>query len=330
MIIISIHAPRTGSDPSGSREPAKRKHFNPRSPHGERPICARRKARKSSNFNPRSPHGERHALVIHLGNALRISIHAPRTGSDLGHRERPKTATNFNPRSPHGERRNSDGVLFVQVTFQSTLPARGATILETVASSHHGRFQSTLPARGATQQFLGKYITDEISIHAPRTGSDDDYAADVRKMVLNFNPRSPHGERQGVIYLPRQTLNFNPRSPHGERPGEDWRWEKYINISIHAPRTGSDMVFHKLSKLGTISIHAPRTGSDLTVLFCQRCKMISIHAPRTGSDRCHSIHPEKSTYFNPRSPHGERRSPPDGFKSSSGISIHAPRTGSDP
>ena len=37
-------------------------------------------------------------------------------------------------------------------------------------------------------------MTIEISIHAPRTGSDDAYKQQV-ETEKNFNPRSPHGER---------------------------------------------------------------------------------------------------------------------------------------
>ena len=33
----------------------------------------------------------------------------------------------------------------------------------------------------------------------------------------NFNPRSPHGERQKQISRPGGHMHFNPRSPHGER-----------------------------------------------------------------------------------------------------------------
>ena len=35
-LIISIHAPRTGSDHTGHHEGAWELYFNPRSPHGER------------------------------------------------------------------------------------------------------------------------------------------------------------------------------------------------------------------------------------------------------------------------------------------------------
>ena len=78
--------------------------------------------------------------------------------------------------------------------FQSTLPAWGATKSQLV-NIRLTVFQSTLPAWGATfcKYFLGFCVC--ISIHAPRMGSD---VRDVQLFLkrLNFNPRSPHGERQ--------------------------------------------------------------------------------------------------------------------------------------
>ena len=56
-----------------------------------------------------------------------------------------------------------------------------------------------------------------ISIHAPRTGSDEGWKA-ILEWVEDFNPRSPHGERQ-TIWNNRLVI---------------------LSISIHAPRTGSD------------------------------------------------------------------------------------------
>ena len=59
------------------------RNFNPRSPHGER-----REEQTAfaffHDFNPRSPHGERLEAEIPGINALLISTHAPRTGSDRG------------------------------------------------------------------------------------------------------------------------------------------------------------------------------------------------------------------------------------------------------
>ena len=145
---ISIHAPRTGSD--RHRLELLRPHgdFNPRSPHGERPARAVRR-RLTGHFNPRSPHGERPAGSIQHILHRTISIHAPRTGSDSLLQQNGRTGRHFNPRSPHGERHVGFNLQVTQIRFQSTLPARGAT-------------------RG--------WFTEEnftyISIHAPRRGSD--------------------------------------------------------------------------------------------------------------------------------------------------------------
>ena len=58
----------------------------------------------------------------------------------------------------------------------------------------HKRFQSTLPARGATAPHNSYYHDEQISIHAPREGSDA--RGTLSKMAKTyFNPRSPRGER---------------------------------------------------------------------------------------------------------------------------------------
>ena len=126
---------------------------------------------------------------------------------------------------------------------------------------------------------------------------------------LYFNPRSPRGERpprQGKV---RGIMKyFNPRSPRGERLILPRISRRRGMISIHAPRGGSDEQRSALS------------GSD---------NSISIHAPRGGSDDDIATVFYVISYFNPRSPRGERlmfnRSPP----LSRYISIHAPRGGSD-
>ena len=55
--------------------------------------------------------------------------------------------------------------------FQSTLPVRGAT---RTAGEYQitKEFQSTLPVRGATKKVGAAYGEADISIHAPRAGSD--------------------------------------------------------------------------------------------------------------------------------------------------------------
>ena len=83
VISISIHAPRTGSDASVVMAAPGSADFNPRSPHGERQLRIRQPREHCLHFNPRSPHGERPIeSAIDAAKEI-ISIHAPRTGSDL-------------------------------------------------------------------------------------------------------------------------------------------------------------------------------------------------------------------------------------------------------
>ena len=174
--LISIHAPRTGSDIQAHRIAALVAAISihaPRTGSDMRRILMR--TLFFWNFNPRSPHGERRPCAVQVRVAVFISIHAPRTGSDCKGFGLRSPVEDFNPRSPHGERRRAVvvAVFFLQ-TFQSTLPARGATICERCnrarnvyfnPRSPHGerhafsnywdstrKFQSTLPARGATRQ----------------------------------------------------------------------------------------------------------------------------------------------------------------------------------
>ena len=126
--------------------------------------------------------------------------------------------------------------------------------------------------------------TEDISIHAPRTGSDAQFA---------------HGQTV--------KLHFNPRSPHGERLVADSDTKALVHISIHAPRTGSDGYC-----LAPDSINAqhfnPRSPHGERLAAPAACNPIgiSIHAPRTGSDQIKPGTVRQNGDFNPRSPHGER------------------------
>ena len=60
-------------------------------------------------------------------------------------------------------------------------------------------------------------MRQDISIHAPLTGSDCDEQMQIGS-ALYFNPRSPYGERQPAKAASLGGGNFNPRSPYGERP----------------------------------------------------------------------------------------------------------------
>ena len=207
---ISIHAPRTGSDEPACRVRQRSCYFNPRSPHGERrdvheffgvAVISIHAPRTGSDVIRKSPPVSISVFQSTLPArgategrpAFRcrkpISIHAPRTGSDDRLCHSSARSRYFNPRSPHGERRRIGYHHFRSGIFQSTLPARGATI-----SSSSSGFPMI------------------ISIHAPRTGSDR-CAHKRHARDGDFNPRSPHGERPDIIIAPESRPVFQSTLP---------------------------------------------------------------------------------------------------------------------
>ena len=177
--LISIHAPREGSDKKAAPKNTSTNNFNPRSPRGERLSFPYGDVGlfRISIHAPREGSDRR---LYHDFYGLQISIHAPREGSDQIRMYLSPTSSNFNPRSPRGERPYGTG-------------NPGWVKL----------FQSTLPARGATRSCSGNIYRRLISIHAPREGSDSLFP-ESSDGIINFNPRSPRGERRrGKAWLRR-------------------------------------------------------------------------------------------------------------------------------
>ena len=323
---ISIHTPREGSDRSR------------RSPRPERRI---------SIHTPREGSDDNDLYL--LANASKISIHTPREGSDIVRDYRGLVITDFNPHSPRGERRRYSKW-----------------------SAYHDPFQSTLPARGATVSGSGRGIGRPISIHTPREGSDL-FVCRNHPMDDNFNPHSPRGERRPFAQVRLRQALFQSTLPargatfpgSNDRPGGAFQSTlpargatgptsdiaRLKGISIHTPREGSDRRKSPQRRKHIISIHTPREGSDPQpdeIILPQR---ISIHTPREGSDSSRRQMQSCPVYFNPHSPRGERRIcsirlscgclfqstlPARGatrirkrFLVHVAISIHTPREGSD-
>ena len=87
-------------------------------------------------------------------------------------------------------------------------------------------------------EFDEMHVLYGISIHAPRMGSD--YSGDASlRIMLNFNPRSPDGERLSKSFAP----------PNVSR------------ISIHAPRMGSDWTRERSSKWFVFQSTLPGWGA---------------------------------------------------------------------
>ena len=101
-----------------------------------------------------------------------------------------------------------------------------------------------------------------ISIHAPRTGSDQTALKTGADPVIFQSTLPARGATDGKDYIDADTI-----------------------ISIHAPRTGSDVIkpetyLYNLVFQSTL----PARGATFYNVCYSSIAVISIHAPRTGSD----------------------------------------------
>ncbi len=176
---------------------------------------------------------------------------------------------------------------------------------------------------------LKRLQTNYFNPRSPRGERPDSVVIPVHRKI-NFNPRSPRGERQVALLradiaevfqstlpsrgathtVPAHVLpitDFNPRSPRGERrtslldamPGQLFQ-STLPSRGATYPRPG-DCLY------SNISIHAPLAGSDPWARPQNNSEFrISIHAPLAGSDRLKAWAACLTSYFNPRSPRGER------------------------
>ena len=168
--MISIHAPRTGSDLIPALVSLHATPFQSTLP-----------ARGATQANCKPDRD------------CAISIHAPRTGSD---RQTPMGA--------------------LKPTISIHAPRTGS---DTVRDSHVRKirqFQSTLPARGATLPIWFICKAANISIHAPRTGSDDSTAKRYPHWYISIHAPRTGSDFKGAL-AGIGSGDFNPRSPHGER-----------------------------------------------------------------------------------------------------------------
>ena len=192
--------------------------------------------------------------------------------------------------------------------FLSTLPAWGATTYKRTQSASQSEFLSTLPAWGATGLRSIHNTQINISIHAPRVGSDAKpcfidikftaflstlpawgaTTGDCGRGIKNgqFLSTLPAWGATGLQILQGIRMEyFYPRSPRGERRS-----------------FGSKTYQEFLTFLSTL----PAWGATGFPGSCRTWQEISIHAPRVGSDSCQVVQTSLATNFYPRSPRGER------------------------
>ena len=213
-------------------------------------------------FNPRSPHGERRLSIAVVVPVPLFQPTLPARGAT--HRQRRKHTRDayFNPRSPHGERRTYAAMPVLRRYFNPRSP-HGERPFAISTNGRGGYNFNPRSPHGERRQGWRTWSPEEnISTHAPRTGSDLHQERFYRPRCI-----STHAPRTGSDGCPPCPIavacDFNPRSPHGERPSSACPSGTSKRISTHAPRTGSDEMAKLLRQNGVISTHAPRTGSDV-------------------------------------------------------------------
>ena len=213
-----------------------------------------------------------------------ISIHAPREGGDV---KMTGGIVRWAKISIHAPREGGDWqhepVLYGFLQFQSTPPARGATLRKgqpvlLVGISIHA------PREGGDGKPAKAARPSSISIHAPREGGDRT-ASRAARLPFGFQSTPPARGATGVFSL-------------GQFPNV---------ISIHAPREGGDGTYGVRFYVPGISIHAPREGGDNVPghasIFIRGFQ--STPPARGATDNRHSFKSPLS-HFNPRPPRGGR------------------------
>ena len=122
---------------------------------------------------------------------------------------------NFNPRTPRGVRQARGFEVMTTRVFQSTHPARGATLLGLAVHAVQG-ISIHAPREGCDADWSAAYFVPAISIHAPREGCDN-----LSHQLRLLQVISIHAPREGCDFaaasLPLPSINFNPRTPRGVR-----------------------------------------------------------------------------------------------------------------
>ena len=171
------------------------------------------------------------------------------------------------------------------MTFQSTLPSRGATSRRSSSALGSRNFNPRSPRGERRCCGVHSGCCCSISIHAPLAGSDEDW---VSCSVSEFDIS---------IHAPLAGSDLE----HGSAGG-------LHEISIHAPLAGSDastLIFSKSPSLFQSTL--PSRGATTpaaTITFT--IGIFQSTLPSRGATRSCQKVPPFPRNFNPRSPRGER------------------------
>ena len=212
--MVSIHAPRAGRDIHGSHNSSNGACFNPRAPRGARPDRVGTLDEVLQFQSTRPARGATNRLR-HFVRPWKVSIHAPRAGRDPMRIFSWSPEPCFNPRAPRGARHPLTMSSARLIMFQSTRPARGATG-DAAAPSDSLGVSIHAPRAGRDNIYAAAGVMGVVSIHAPRAGRDVRPGCEVAAQEC-FNPRAPRGARRHLRGGHAHRRRFNPRAPRGAR-----------------------------------------------------------------------------------------------------------------
>ena len=237
--------------------------------------------------------------------------------------------------------------------FLSTLPVWGATSPTGIWGTD-GKFLSTLPVWGATIERQRAANAGDVSIHAPRVGSDlrlsprsnshwlflstlpvwgaTETAASPESTLVFLSTLPVWGATAGQA-VGRQSVRrcFYPRSPCGERRGSRNLLRRDLGGFYPRSPCGERPV-RPLRLYRSPQSFYPRSpcGERHTELFFDdSVEQFLSTLPVWGATLKKCGPSPQDGGFYPRSPCGERRGAAQGKRDGSTVSIHAPRVGSD-
>ena len=211
--IVSIHAPARGATPADEHSKSEFS-FKSTRPDGARPLRERNEDGDGRFQSTRPARGATEVDGVPVAE-LTVSIHAPRTG-----REGPTVPSgSYYWVSIHAPRTGRDFVLQIgdgspYVSIDAPRTGRDTSIPDTY---YMCVFQSTRPARGATVGAVGAERGCHVSIHAPRTGRDAD-GADVTALGV-VSIHAPRTARDAGLCETRRRLNVSIHAPRTGRDG---------------------------------------------------------------------------------------------------------------
>ena len=233
---ISIHAPRGGSDFAEFDPRQADQQFQSTLPVGGATRQVRPRSQRNTNFNPRSPWGERQMLVAAVAGTAAFQSTLPVGGATRQPPLQLRHRLYFNPRSPWGERPPAMQPHNDMYTFQSTLPVGGATNLA-AGFRRIGEISIHAPRGGSDRQ--GAVPLERggvISIHAPRGGSDN-HDPDAILLHKTFQSTLPVGGATGLAQPDNPLYGFQSTLPVGgaTATGADARFCKSPDFNPRSP-----------------------------------------------------------------------------------------------